>query len=49
MVACQAMWEVLRDDAKIGEEKLLKKIEEVIYATEKKTAKCPKLRMPRIA
>ena len=44
MVACQAMWEVLRDDAKIGEEKLLKKIEEVDLRDGKKDGKMPKIK-----
>ena len=42
MVACQAMWEILRDDAGVGEQKLLAKIEEVDMRSGEQNGKMPK-------
>lgn len=42
MVACQAMWEILRDDGGVGEDKLLAKIEEVDLRSGEKNGKMPK-------
>jgi len=43
MVACQAMWEILRDEKGMSEEKLMNKIEEVDLRSGQKDGKMPKL------